>query len=137
MDPCLLSTRRQFFSRIASGIGIAALASIFERNGLASPALSGLPHFPPKAKRVIFLFQSGGPSQMDLFDYKPKLRSLEKTELPDSVRMGQRLTGMTSGQLSFPVAPSAFEFKQYGNSGAWVSQLLPHFTKVVDDVCFI
>jgi hypothetical protein len=74
---------------------------------------------------------------MDLFDYKPKLRTLERTELPDSIRMGQRLTGMTSGQSSFPVAPSAFEFKQYGNSGAWVSQLLPHFSSVVDDVCFI
>jgi hypothetical protein len=74
---------------------------------------------------------------MDLFDYKPKLKTLERTELPDSIRMGQRLTGMTSGQSSFPVAPSAFEFKQYGNSGAWVSQLLPHFSNVVDDVCFV
>jgi len=74
---------------------------------------------------------------MDLFDYKPKLRTLERTELPDSIRMGQRLTGMTSGQSSFPVAASAFEFKQYGNSGAWVSQLLPHFSGVVDDVCFV
>ncbi len=138
----LLRTRRYFFGRAASGLGIPALAGLLAQHASASeasrePGLAGMPHFPPKAKRVIFLFQSGGPSQMDLFDYKPKLRSLEKTELPDSVRMGQRLTGMTSGQSSFPVAPSAFEFKQYGNSGAWVSQLLPHFTKVVDDVCFI
>jgi len=138
----LLQTRRYFFGRAASGLGIPALAGLLAQHARASDAspesgLAGMPHFSPNAKRVIFLFQSGGPSQMDLFDYKPKLRSLEKTELPDSVRMGQRLTGMTSGQSSFPVAPSAFEFKQYGNSGAWVSQLLPHFTKVVDDVCFI
>jgi hypothetical protein len=138
----LLLTRRYFFGRAAAGIGIPALAGLLAEHCQASEAvpnsaLPGLPHFAPKAKRVIFLFQSGGPSQMDLFDYKPKLRAVERTELPESVRMGQRLTGMTSGQSSFPVAPSAFEFKQYGKSGAWVSQLLPHFSKVVDDVCFI
>src|SRR5690348_15027515 len=137
MDPCLLSTRRQFFSRSATGIGIAALASIFERNGLASPALSGLPHFTPKAKRVIFLHQSGGPSQMDLFDYKPKLTKLQATELPDSVRMGQRITGMTSGQSSLPVASSIFKFAQHGKCGAWVSELLPHTAKIVDDIAII
>src|SRR5215472_9329107 len=119
-------TRRGF-------LGMIGLASLLN----AADGMPGLPHFPPKAKRVIFLFQSGGPSQMDLFDYKPKLRTLERTELPDSIRMGQRLTGMTSGQSSFPVAASAFEFKQYGNSGAWVSQLLPQFSSVVDDVCFV
>src|SRR5512144_2280784 len=95
------------------------------------------PHFAPKAKRVIYLFQSGGPSQMELFDYKPRLKDLATTELPESIRQGQRLTGMTSTQTSFPVAPSLFQFKQHGKSGAWVSELMPHMAKVVDDVCFI
>jgi Protein of unknown function (DUF1501) len=138
----LLLTRRYFFGRAAAGMGIPALAALLGAETNATPAaassgLPGLPHFAPKAKRVIYLFQSGGPSQMELFDYKPKLKNFERTELPDSVRKGQRLTGMTSAQASFPVAPSIFQFKQYGNSGAWVSELLPHFSKVVDDVCFI
>src|SRR6266849_8363704 len=118
----LLLTRRHFFGRSANGIGLAALASIVgngnglrAEDGTAHGGLPGLPHFAPKAKRVIYLFQSGGPSQMELFDYKPKLRDLQKTELPDSVRMGQRLTGMTSTQTNFPVAASQFQFKQYGN----------------------
>jgi hypothetical protein len=98
----LLHTRRYFFGRAAAGLGIPALASLLERQARGSETppnsgLPGLPHFPPKAKRVIFLFQSGGPSQMDLFDYKPTLRTLERTELSDSIRKGQRLTGMTSG----------------------------------------
>ncbi len=142
-----LRTRRYFFGKTSAGLGVAALANLLGTNLLGGDAgatssdgnsgLPGLPHFPPKAKRVIYLFQSGGPSQMDLFDYKPKLKDLQKTELPDSIRMGQRLTGMTSMQTSFPVAPSIFQFKQYGSSGAWVSELLPHFAKVADQVCFI
>jgi Protein of unknown function (DUF1501) len=135
-------TRRHFFSRASTGIGIAALASLLNRDLAAAtqPATGGLPdlpHFAPKAKRVICLFQSGAPSQMDLFDYKPKLDTLRGTELPDSIRMGQRLTGMTATQASFPTAPSAFRFARHGKSGAWVSELLPHTAKVVDDLCFI
>jgi Uncharacterized protein conserved in bacteria len=127
-------TRRHFFGRTATGIGIAALASLLRQKGYAA---EGLPHFAPTAKRVIFLHQSGGPSQLDLFDYKPELVKRRGTELPDSVRMGQRITGMTSGQGTLPVAPSIFSFKQYGESGAWVSELLPHTAKVVDDLCII
>src|SRR5438094_5994697 len=140
----LLLTRRHFFSRGASGIGIAALASLLnqdlhaaEEGPSATRGLPGLPHFPPKAKRVIYLFQSGAPSQMELFDYKPRLAEFRGTELPDSIRMGQRLTGMTSTQSTFPVAPSLFQFAQHGNSGAWVSELMPHTAKVADQLCFI
>jgi hypothetical protein len=133
----LMLTRRQLFGRTTSGIGVAALTSLLEPNAFGAAALGGLPHFAPKAKRVIFLHQSGGPSQMDLFDYKPRLRSLQGTELPDSVRMGQRITGMTSGQSSLPVASSMFKFAQHGKSGAWVSELLPHTAKIVDDIAII
>lgn len=139
-DERLLLTRRYFFGKASSGLGIAALANLLGqdlRAGSEADGLPGLPHFAPRAKRVIYLFQSGGPAQMDLFDYKRKLKDLEKTELPESVRMGQRLTGMTSTQASFPVAPSAFGFKQYGESGAWVSELMPHLAKVTDDLCFV
>ncbi|HKD04806.1 MAG TPA: DUF1501 domain-containing protein [Bryobacteraceae bacterium] len=111
-------------------VGLASLLN-------AADGLTGLPHFAPKAKRVIYLFQSGGPSQMDLFDYKPQLKPLAKTELPDSIRQGQRLTGMTAAQTSFPVAPSIYEFRQYGQSGAWVSSLMPYTAKIVDQLCFI
>jgi hypothetical protein len=135
MDPHLL-TRRYFFGKAAAGLGTAALASLLQADE-SSGAMPGIPHFPPTAKRVIYLFQSGAPSQMDLFDYKPRLRDLAKTELPDSIRGGQRLTGMTSGQTSFPVAPSIFPFQQYGNSGAWVSSLMPNLAKVADDLCFV
>jgi hypothetical protein len=131
-------TRRHFFGRAASGIGIAALASLFQREGLAAATtLPGLPHFAPKAKRVIFLHQSGGPSQLDTLDYKPKLHSLKGTELPDSIRMGQRITGMTSGQSSLPVAASLFKFAQQGKSGMWMSELLPHTAKIADDITVI
>jgi hypothetical protein len=134
-------TRRQFFSRTSTGIGLAALASLLNQDlfGEDKPktGLPGLPHFPPKAKRVIYLFQSGAPSQMELFDYKPKLVEFQATELPDSVRKGQRLTGMTSTQSSFPVAPSKFKFAQHGKSGTWVSELMPHTAKVVDELCFV
>jgi hypothetical protein len=138
----MLLTRRHFFGRAAAGIGAAALAGLLEEDlraaGPATPAgLSGLPHFVPRAKRVIYLFQSGGPSQMELFDYKPRLRELAASELPDSVRMGQRLTGMTSGQTTFPVVPSLFGFRQHGKSGAWVSELMPHLARAADEICFI
>jgi hypothetical protein len=123
-------TRRQFFGRTATGIGAAALASLIGR-------AAGQPHFAPKAKRVIYLFQHGGPSQLDLFDHKPGLRALHGKELPDSVRGTQRLTGMTSGQKTLPVTSSIFDFKQHGRSGAWVSELMPHTAGVVDELCFI
>ena len=142
----LLLTRRQFFARnmMGIGIGIPALASLLSREGFtAEPVdpktggLPGLPHFAPKAKRVIFLHQSGAPSQMELFDYKPKLQKLHGTELPDSVRRGQRITGMTSGQSSFPVAAPIFKFNQVGKSGTYISELLPHHAKIVDDIAII
>jgi hypothetical protein len=132
MDP-RKETRRYFFGRAATGLGIVALADLLR----GEEGLTGLPHFAPKAKRVIYLFQSGGPSQMELFDYKPRLKDLAKTELPDSIRGGQRLTGMTSTQTSFPVAPSLFQFKQHGNSGAWFSDLVPNLAKISDQLCFI
>src|SRR5512133_2531524 len=131
-------TRRHFFSRSATGIGIAALGSLLAEDGLAATGgLAGLPHFAPKAKRVVFLHQSGGPSQMDLWDYKPTLDKLSGTELPGSIRMGQRITGMTSGQASFPVARSIFKFQQHGQSGAWASELIPHMAKIVDELCIV
>jgi len=130
---CCKETRRYFFGRAATGLGIAALTDLLQ----ADQGLPGVPHFAPKAKRVIYLFQSGGPSQMELFDYKPRLKDLAKTELPDSIRGGQRLTGMTSTQTSFPVAPSLFQFQQQGNSGAWFSDLVPHLAKVSDQLCFV
>jgi hypothetical protein len=136
-------TRRHFFSRTSTGIGIAALGSLLAEDGFAAAetsatgGLPGLPHFTPKAKRVVFLHQSGGPSQMDLFDYKPSLDKLAASELPGSVRMGQRITGMTSGQSSFPVARSIFKFERHGQSGAWVSELLPNIAKITDDITII
>ncbi len=138
-DP-LAITRRHFFSRTSVGIGGAALASILTANGYAADktgGLPGLPHFAPKAKRVIFLHQSGGPSQMDLFDYKPAMRKLQGSELPDSIRRGQRITGMTSGQSSFPVASPMFKFSQHGKSGTWLSELLPYTAKIVDDIAIV
>ena len=122
-------TRRHFFGKTATGIGAAALGSLL--------SAETLPHFAPKAKRVIYLFQSGGPSQLELFDYKPRLVDKYKTELPDSIRMGQRLTGMSSTQSTFPVVPSRFKFSQHGKSGAWVSELLPHTSQIVDKIAII
>src|ERR1051326_6153046 len=136
-------TRRHFFSRSSTGIGIAALGSLLAQDGFAAVessktgGLPGLPHFPPTAKRVVFLHQSGGPSQMDLFDFKATLDKFAGTDVPGSVRMGQRITGMTSGQSSFPVARSIFKFQQHGQSGTWVSELLPHTAKIVDDIALI
>jgi len=144
-----LLNRRSFLSKSSIGLGGAALASLFgmgcsgdQSKGLAniangSDGILGKLHFAPKAKRVIYLFQSGGPSQLELLDYKPTLISRRGEELPASIRMGQRLTGMTSGQDSFPLAGSIFNFNQYGQSGAWVSDLLPYTSQVVDDICII
>src|SRR5690349_8832025 len=145
MDPRLelgqLSTRRHFFGDAATGIGTAALASLLQNRCTAAPepqhARSLQTHFAPKAKRVIYLFQSGGPSQLEMFDDKPLVREKHGSELPDSVRMGQRLTGMTSGQKSFPVIGSKFKFAQHGKSGMSLSELLPHTAKVADDICLI
>jgi hypothetical protein len=139
-------TRRQLFGLGAKGIGLAALSSLLKSDGYAQTdaardaktgGLTGLPHFAPKVKRVIYLHQSGGPSQLDTFDYKPSLEKLHGTELPDSIRRGQRITGMTSGQSSFPCVKSIFKFAQHGQSGTWVSELLPHTAKIVDDITVI
>lgn len=133
----LAVTRRHFFGRTALGIGGAALATLLNDNLYASSGLPGIPHFPPKAKRVILLHQSGGPSQIDLFDYKPALRKMQGSELPASIRMGQRITGMTSGQSTLSVASSMFDFQQHGEAGAWASSLIPHTAKIVDDIALI
>jgi Protein of unknown function (DUF1501) len=132
-------TRRHFFGLTSTGIGTAVLASLLNDDLRASVTggLEGLPHFAPKAKRVIYLFQSGAPSQMELFDYKPSLREQLGAELPASVRKGQRLTGMTATQASFPLVPSMFPFSQHGESGAWVSDLMPHTAKIADELCFV
>ena len=142
MQPILeaqqLLTRRHFFGLSSAGIGTAALASLLGEDLQAQTGgLPGFPHFAPKAKRVIYLFQSGGPSQMDLFDYKPALAKHRGQELPDSIRQGQRLTAMTATQSNFPVASPVFRFAQHGRSGAWLSELVPHTAKVADDLAFI
>src|SRR5688572_29115630 len=120
MDNALALSRRDLFGQMATGLGAAALGTLLaDETGAAER--SGL-HFAARAKRVIFLFQSGAPSQLDLFDYKPGLEKLRATELPESVRQGQRLTGMTSRQTSFPIATSRFNFSQHGQCGAWLSE---------------
>jgi hypothetical protein len=146
-DWALHLTRRELFGRFGAGAGMAALTALFGDEALAqtpkaniqnskSPGLPGLPHFAPKAKRVIVLTQSGAPSQVDLYDYKPKLVEYRGQALPDSVRMGQRLTTMTASQ-KLSIQPSKFKFAQHGQSGAWVSELLPHIASVADDLCFV
>jgi uncharacterized protein DUF1501 len=138
-----LLTRRHLLGRAATGVGTLGLASLLNPRLFANDAptasggLPGFPNFAPKAKRVIYLFQSGAPSQMDLFDYKPKLRDRRGEDLPDSIRKGQRLTGMTATQERFPVAPTMFKFAQHGKCGAWVSELMPNTAKIVDRLCFI
>jgi hypothetical protein len=135
--------RRKFLSRLSLGVGSAALGSLLIpdlfKGGSPSEAaiMDALPHFAPKAKRVIYLFQNGAPSQLETFDYKPLLNKNIGQELPDSIRGGQRLTGMTAGQTSFPLVGSYFPFQQYGESRAWISSLFPHTSKVVDDICII
>jgi hypothetical protein len=144
-----LETRRHFLGKAGKVLGWAALASLFGDRVLSgdahaadvavppSPQSLRLPHFAPKAKRAIYLFMSGGPPQMDLLDYKPNLAQLYDKDIPDSVRGAQQLTGMTSGQSRFPIAPPHWAFKQYGKSGAWVSDLLPYTARMVDDLTII
>lgn len=129
-----LMNRRHFFGRTASGVGTAALASLL---GGADVQGAESPHHVPRAKRIIYLFMSGAPSQIDLWDHKPELAQRFDQELPDSVRQGQRITTMTSGQARFPVAPSMFRFHRHGECGTWVSELLPHTAAMVDDLCVI
>ncbi len=130
--------RRHFLAKTATSLGATALHSLMQDGATAqSPAQPRALQFTPRAKRIIYLFQSGAPSQFETFDYKPKLEQLTGEDLPDSIRQGQRLTTMTSGQSSFPIAHSIFKFAQHGNSGAWVSELLPYTAGVADDLCFI
>ncbi len=151
-DAELMMTRRQLFGRTACGVGTAALGRLLAASGLGGLAgmaaamdqqahhgLPGIPNFAPKAKRVIFLFMSSGPSHLDLWDYKPKLRDMFNADLPDQVRRGQRVTTMTSGQARFPIAPSVFDFKKYdnGGDGIYVSELLPHTASVVKELCVV
>ena len=145
--PWLAMSRRECLNRMALGLGGIALADLLSRNASAAPAavaplpgrpaLPGLPHFAAKAKRIIYLFQSGGPSQLDLYDYKPLLNQRHGEQLPDSVRGSQRLTGMSSNQSSIPIAGSPFKFSRYGQSGAWISDLLPYTAKIADDLCVV
>lgn len=134
--------RRHFLQKTTLGLGAIALGQLLKgkTKGIEpsiSSSMAGLPHFAPKAKRVIYLFQSGGPSQIDLFDYKPKLKSMFGQDLPASIRSGQRLTGMSADQTIFPIAPSTLSFQQYGQSGAWVSEAMPYLSEIVDDLCFV
>ena len=137
-------TRRDFLTKTSLGLGALTLGSLIN----PTPVLGNindnnlranlkLPHFPAKAKRIIYLFQSGAPSHLDIFDYKPLLKKMHGKEIPDSVRGEQRLTGMTAGQASFPLVSSIFNFKQHGESGIWMSDLMPHTSKIVDELCFI
>jgi hypothetical protein len=137
-EAVLTETRRQFFSRGARGLGLAALSSLMHaEDGASIGGLPGLPHFAPKAKRAIYLHMVGAPPQLDLFDYKPTMKEWFDKDLPESIRMGQRLTTMTSGQARFPIAPTVFKFAQYGRSGAWISELLPNTAKMADDITII
>lgn len=129
-DAVMLETRRQLLGRGAMGVGALALNSLLANE-------KGLPHFAPKAKRAIYLHMVGAPPQMDLFDYKPKMKDWFDKDLPESIRQGQRLTTMTSGQSRFPIAPSVFKFAQHGRNGAWVSELMPNVAKMVDDIAII
>jgi Protein of unknown function (DUF1501) len=134
-------TRRHFLGKLSVGIGSVALGSLlipdlFSSKEESLPTL-GLPHFAPKAKRIIYLFQNGAPSQLESFDYKPTLIQRAGEDLPASIRMGQRLTGMTSGQSNFPMVGSFFKFNQYGKSGAWISELFPNIAKIADEICIV
>jgi hypothetical protein len=141
IEHALRINRRKFLSRLSLGIGSVALGSLLIpdlfKGGEEESIMAGLPHFAPRAKRIIYLFQNGAPSQLDLFDYKPLLQKMQGEDLPASIRMGQRLTGMTADQAKFPLAGTVFQFNQYGQSRAWLSDLLPHTARVVDDICFI
>ncbi len=143
LEARLLETRRQFFARGKSALGYATLASLLGDSFLGPTAATAserplLPHFPPKAKHVIYLHMVGGPAQMDLYDYKPTMKEWYDKDLPDSIRKGQRLTTMTSGQARFAIAPSRFQFSQVGQNGFWMNaETLPWTAKCVDDMCFI
>jgi len=134
-----LLLRRQFLAGAGVGFGAVALGALLgeEAAGDRVGGLESVPHFAPRAKRVIYLCQSGAPSQLDLFDYKPSLAKQRGQDLPDSVRRGQRLTGMTASQQRFPVAPTIFRFARHGRSGAEISELLPHTAKIADELCLI
>ncbi len=143
-NPLLKNTRRAFLGKMAVGLGTIGLGSLlipglFDRGkqGLSEGIMNRLPHFAPKAKRIIYLFQSGAPSQLETFDYKPMLRERMGEELPASIRMGQRLTGMTANQDRFPLVGSLPDFQQYGESRAWVSDYFPYTAKIVDELCII
>src|SRR6476660_5602823 len=138
----LTMNRRRFLSKLSLGVGSVALGSLLIPDLFGGKAdedalLTGLPHFAPKAKRIIYLFQNGAPSQLDLFDYKPLLQKMHGQDLPASVRMGQRLTGMTADQKKFPMAGTAMNFKQYGQANAWMSDVLPYTVGIVDDLCIV
>ena len=143
LEHSLNINRRKFLTRLSIGLGTAALGSLLipdlfnKQDELEAPFVPGIPHFAPKAKRVIYLFQNGAPSQLETFDYKPILNKMMGEDLPESIRKGQRLTGMTSGQSSFPLVGSYYKFQQHGHSGAWVSELFPHMAKIVDDICIV
>ena len=138
-----IQSRRDFLTKSAYGLGAVSLATFLNPTDIFASAATGKngalgsTHFPAKAKRVIYLFQSGAPSQLDLFDYKSLLSKMNGQELPESVRQGQRLTGMTAGQRSFPLAASQFKFNQQGQAGSWMSELLPHQSKIADELCFV
>ena len=133
--------RRHFLGKLGLGFGSVALGSLLIPDLFSGKdetmSTLGLPHFAPKAKRIIYLFQNGAPSQLESFDYKPMLTKMQGEELPASIRMGQRLTGMTSGQKKFPLIGSHFKFEQHGKSGAWVSELFPNLAKIVDEMCIV
>ncbi|MED5449168.1 MAG: DUF1501 domain-containing protein, partial [Planctomycetota bacterium] len=135
--PPMAINRRAMFSRTAGGLAAAALASLGQPDATAAEHVASGPHFPPRAKRVIYLFQSGGPSHIDLFDHKPQLAGHHGKELPDSVRNGQRLTEMTHKQSKFPCVSSALTFKPYGECGRYLSEVLPHIGSIADEICVV
>ncbi len=140
-DPAWDLTRREWLQRFGMGLGAVALGELLNQGARqqasAADAALNATHHPPRAKRVIYLFQSGGPSQMDLYDYKPLLNEMHGQELPASIRQGQRLTAMSGNQARLPLAGSPFRFQQHGESGAWLSELLPETAKIADHLCFI
>ena len=136
-------TRRHFLGKLSVGLGSAALGTLLTKDlfspkkSLEESIMAGIPHFAPKAKRVIYLFQNGAPSQLESFDYKPLLNKMVGQELPASIRGAQRLTGMTSGQDKFPLVGSKFAFNQYGQNGTWISEIFPNIAKIADDICVV